>query len=111
MYNICHGILDRYSNIHGDAKGPSYEFTKTHITSQRVKLTIMKTNRLRYAGHMIGRPEDLPQKAIVIARPHTYTYTGRKNIEKMTIPDWTNRAQDREQWKELLRQALTANWL
>jgi hypothetical protein len=25
--------------------------------------------------------------------------------------DWTHRAQYREQWKELLRQALTANWL
>jgi hypothetical protein len=31
-------------------------------------INIVKTKRLRYAGHMIRRPEDLPQKAIVIAR-------------------------------------------
>jgi hypothetical protein len=32
-------------------------------------INIVKTNRLRYAGHMIRRPEDLPQKAIFKARP------------------------------------------
>jgi hypothetical protein len=32
-------------------------------------INIVKTNRLRYAGLMIKRPEDLPQKAIFIARP------------------------------------------
>jgi hypothetical protein len=26
-------------------------------------LNVTKTSRLRYAGHMISRPEDLPQKA------------------------------------------------
>jgi hypothetical protein len=29
-----------------------------------------KTSRLRYAGHMIRRPEDLPQKALFRAKPH-----------------------------------------
>jgi hypothetical protein len=27
-------------------------------------LNVMKTNRLRYAGHMIRRPKDLPQKEL-----------------------------------------------
>jgi hypothetical protein len=27
-------------------------------------LNVTKTNKLRYAGHMIRRPEDLPQKAL-----------------------------------------------
>jgi hypothetical protein len=31
-------------------------------------INIAKTNKLRYAGHMIRRPEDLPQKAIFIAK-------------------------------------------
>jgi hypothetical protein len=31
-------------------------------------IKIVKTNRLRYAGHMIRSPEDLPQKAIFVAR-------------------------------------------
>jgi hypothetical protein len=31
-------------------------------------INVVKTNRLCYAGHMIRRPENLPQKAIFIAR-------------------------------------------
>jgi hypothetical protein len=37
-------------------------------------LTVTKTSRLRYAGHIIRRPEDLPQKALFRAKP-----TGRRN--------------------------------
>jgi hypothetical protein len=29
-----------------------------------------KTSRLRYAGHMIRRPEDLPQKVLFRAKPN-----------------------------------------
>jgi hypothetical protein len=34
-------------------------------------LNVTKTSRLRYAGHMIRRPEDLPQKALFRAKPKT----------------------------------------
>jgi hypothetical protein len=37
-------------------------------------LNVTKTNRLRYAGHMIRRPEELPQKALFRAKPN-----GRRN--------------------------------
>jgi hypothetical protein len=37
-------------------------------------LNVTKTSRLRYAGHMIRRPEDLPQKALFRAKPN-----GRRN--------------------------------
>jgi hypothetical protein len=37
-------------------------------------LNVTKTSRLRYAGHMIRRPKDLPQKAQCTAKPN-----GRKN--------------------------------
>jgi hypothetical protein len=38
-------------------------------------LNVTKTSRLRYAGHMIRRPEDLPQKALIFrAKPN-----GRRN--------------------------------
>jgi hypothetical protein len=37
-------------------------------------LNATKTSRLRYAGHMIRRPEDLPQKALFRAKP-----IGRRN--------------------------------
>jgi hypothetical protein len=33
-------------------------------------LNVMKTSRLRYAGHMIRRHEDLPQKALFRAKPN-----------------------------------------
>jgi hypothetical protein len=32
-------------------------------------LNFMKTSRLRYAGHMIRRSEDQPQKALFRAKP------------------------------------------
>jgi hypothetical protein len=37
-------------------------------------LNITKTSRLRYSGHIIRRPEDLPQKALFRAKPN-----GRRN--------------------------------
>jgi hypothetical protein len=33
-------------------------------------LNVTKTSRLRYAGHMIRRPEVLPQKALFRAKPN-----------------------------------------
>jgi hypothetical protein len=33
-------------------------------------LNVKKTSRLRYAGHMIRRPEDLPHKALFRAKPN-----------------------------------------
>jgi hypothetical protein len=40
-------------------------------------LNVKKTNRLRYAGHMIRRPEDLPQKALSRAKPNGRSNQGR----------------------------------
>jgi hypothetical protein len=37
-------------------------------------LNVTKTSRLRYAGHMIRRPENLPHKALFRAKPN-----GRRN--------------------------------
>jgi hypothetical protein len=50
-------------------------------------LNVTKTNRLRYASHMIRRPEDLPQKALFRAKP-----IGRRNLG---IRDWTHWFLDR----------------
>jgi hypothetical protein len=43
----------------------------------RMPLYVMKTSRLRYAGHMIRRLEDLPQKALFIAKPIGRRHQGR----------------------------------
>jgi hypothetical protein len=39
----------------------NHELDKDFISSPNA-LNVTKTSRLRYAGHMIRRPEDLPQK-------------------------------------------------
>jgi hypothetical protein len=72
-------------------------------------INVVKTSRLRYAGHMIRRPEDLPQKAIFIAKPQGTRRQGRprsrwadgvsSDSRALGAPDWTNRAKDREKWR------------
>jgi hypothetical protein len=46
---------------------------------------VMKTSILRYAGHMIRRPEDLPQKALFRAKP-----IGRRNQGRPTRTRWAD---------------------
>jgi hypothetical protein len=48
-------------------------------------LNVTKTNRLRYAGHMIRRPENLLQRAIFKAKPN-----GRTRREKSRWADGVN---------------------
>jgi hypothetical protein len=84
-------------------------------------LNVTKTNRLRYAGHMIRRPEELPQKALFRAKPIGRRNQGRpksrrvdgvnSNSLALRVRDWTHCAQDRQLWKDLLGQALTKYWL
>jgi hypothetical protein len=40
-------------------------------------LNVTKTSRLRYVGHMIKRPADLPQKALFRAKPNGRINQGR----------------------------------
>jgi hypothetical protein len=40
-------------------------------------LNVTKTSRLRYAGHMIRRPENLPQNALFRAKPNRRRNQGR----------------------------------
>jgi hypothetical protein len=87
-------------------------------------LNVTKTCRLRYAGHMIRRPEDLPQKALF--RQFRAKSNGRRNQGRpryrwadgvnsdslaLGVRDWTHCAQYRQSWKDLLGQALTKYWL
>jgi hypothetical protein len=50
-------------------------------------LDVTKTNRLRYAGHMIRRPEDQPQKTLFRAKPNGRRNQGRP---KSTWTDGVN---------------------
>jgi hypothetical protein len=86
-----------------------------------IVLNVTKTSRLRYAGQMIRRPEDLPQKVLFRANPN-----GRRNQERpksrwadgvnsdslaLGVRDWTNCAQNRQTWRDILQQALNKYWL
>jgi hypothetical protein len=71
-------------------------------------LNVMKTSRLRYAGHMIRRPEDLPQKG----RPKSRWANGvNSDSLALGVRDWTHCAQDRQTCRDLFQQALTRYWL
>jgi hypothetical protein len=80
-------------------------------------LNVTKTSRLRYAGHMIRRPEDLPQKALFRAKPIGRRNQGRPksrwadgvNSDSLSlgVRNCTHCAQDRQTWRDLLQQALT----
>jgi hypothetical protein len=90
-------------------------------TTNSRELNVTKTSRLRYAGHMIRRPEDLPQKALFRAKPIVRRNLGRpefrcedvvkSNSLALGVRDWTHCAQDRQSWKDLLGQVLTKYWL
>jgi hypothetical protein len=68
-------------------------------------INVVKTSRLRYAGHMIRRPEDLPQKAFFIAKPQGTRRQGRPRSRwadgvssdsgALGAPVWTNRTKDK----------------
>jgi hypothetical protein len=87
-------------------------------------LNVTKTSRLRYAGHMIRRPEELPQKALFRAKSNERRNQGRPKSKcvngvntvnsdslSLGIRDWTHCAQDRQTWRDLLQQDLTRYWL
>jgi hypothetical protein len=57
--------------------GPKLE---NGLYKRRYNYKLEKTNILRYAGHMIRRPEDLPQKVIFTARPQGTRWQGRPKI-------------------------------
>lgn len=78
----------------------------------------IKTNRLRWNGHVQRLPEDNPTKIAFktiplgkhgMFRPKTGTYINdierHQWLKKLGIKDWTAVARDREDWKALLKEA------
>jgi hypothetical protein len=62
-------------------------------------LNVTKTSRLRYAGHMIRRPKDLPQKALFRVKPNRRRNQERPNGVNsdnlaLGVREWTHCAQD-----------------
>jgi hypothetical protein len=83
-------------------------------------LYVTKTSKLWYGGHMMRRPEDLPQRALFTAKPNGRRNQGRpksmravgvnSNSLALWVRDWTHCAQDRQSWKDLLQQAFIRYW-
>jgi hypothetical protein len=75
-------------------------------------LNITKTSRLRYAGHIIRRPEDLPQKDLFRAKPNERINQGRPKSRwtdgvnskslALEVRESTHCAQDMQSWRDLL---------
>jgi hypothetical protein len=78
-----------------------------------IALNFTKTSKLSYAGHMIRRPEDLPQKALFRAKPNGRRNQGRPKSKWAdgVNSDWTHCVQLRQTWRNLLQQTLTRYWL
>jgi hypothetical protein len=68
-------------------------------------INVVQTSRLRYARHMIRRAEDLPQKPQGTrrqGRPRSRWADGVSSDSRaLGAPVWTNRAKDREKWRDL----------
>jgi hypothetical protein len=76
-------------------------------------INVVKTNKLRYADHITGKPTTEGYFYCKIARKTEILVDGwgKQRWRTLGALDWTHRDQDREQWKEILWQALTVNWL
>jgi hypothetical protein len=95
--------------------------TTTQSINSPNALNVMKTSRLCYAGQMIRRSEDIPQKVIYRTKPNGRRNQGRPKSRwavgvnsyslALGVKDWTHCAEDRQKWKDLLQQALTRYWL
>jgi hypothetical protein len=100
---VENGVYRRRYNFELDR-----EFDNTSV------INVVKTSILRYAGHMIRRLEDLPQKAISIAKPQETRWQGRprsrwvngvsSDSRALGVPVWKNRAKHREKLRDLCHQ-------
>jgi hypothetical protein len=97
----------------------NHELHKEFNSPNALKVT--NTSWLRYAGPMIRRPKDLPQKALFRAKPNgrrnqvrpKSRWADRVNSDSLAlgVRYCTHCAQDRQTWRDLLQQALTRYWL
>jgi hypothetical protein len=84
-------------------RGYNHELDKEFDSPNSLNVT--KTSRLRYAGHMIRRPKDLPHRSFR-AKPNGRRNQGRRksrwaegvNSDSLAlgVRDWTHCAQDRQ---------------
>jgi hypothetical protein len=93
----------------------NHELDKKFNSPNALKVT--KTSRLRYAGHMIRRPEDLPQRSKPNRRRNqerpisTWADEVKKDSLARGVINWTHCAQDRQTWRYIVQKALVRFWL
>ena len=84
-------------------------------------IAIVKCNRLRWAGHLVRMdPNRAPRKLFEndpegrrgVGRPKTRWIDGvQADLRALNINNWKTLAQDRDAWKNLLKQVMAKNWL
>jgi hypothetical protein len=107
-YKVYAKILhDRLRTIYGPKiENSVYRRRYTHEFDKELNspnaLNVTKTSKMRYAGHMIRIPEDLPQRAVF--RP-------KKSIKTQIHVGGWGEQRYRQTWRNLLQQPLTKYWL
>ncbi len=84
-------------------------------------IAIIKTNRLRWAGHLARMEEDRPSKVLFrnnpgggrgVGRPRTRWIDGVQNdLSTLGVRNWSQAAQDRDYWISVLNQAKSKKWM
>jgi hypothetical protein len=101
------------SAIHYASSATPISLSTTSYCGNAKKL---RTSRLRYAGHMIRIPKDLPQKTLFRAKPNGKRNQGRPKFRwangvnsdslALRVRDCMHCAQYRQTWRNFLQQAL-----
>jgi hypothetical protein len=84
-------------------------------------VTYVKTNRLRWAGHVIRLEEQNPARRVLVAvvkgrrqrgRPKLRWEDGvKEDARKLGERNWRNAARNRDSWRKLQKKALAQNGL
>jgi hypothetical protein len=84
----------------------NHEFDKKFNSTNALNIT--KTSRLRYAGHMIRRPKDLPQKALFRAKPNRRRNEGRLKSRWADGANSDSLALGARDWRAVLKTGMNA---
>ena len=92
-----------------------YNFELYQLYGGKNIVSVIKTQRLRWLGHVYRMDDNLPARRVLFNKPVGARRRGRPRIRWMQdveadlvsqgIRNWKMKAADRDTWKETLRQA------
>jgi hypothetical protein len=89
-----------------------YNYETDQLFSESHVVTVLKTQKLRWAGHVV-RIEDNTDKKVTFQKPFGSRRKGRPNsrrvddieVDLKTGREWVEKALDRGEWKNVLEEA------